>query len=225
MGGVLATALLVAALAVAMSPRPVLAADPFDFRGIPLGTTIEDLRRVRFPEAPGARIICAHDPIALDVRPNPDFGVTDQEAKAGVRVCAAFSFGKVLGNASSVLPAEWFVSPLRIGDMDVRPMFWFVTRPEDAADPEGKSRLYKISMRSNAALFDDMVAAFTRRYGKPASSERGAFTGGRGNRLDNATVTWSRNGTTIRLVRRHHVAQRMLIEYEQAELNPLPRES
>lgn len=195
-------------------------AETYDFRGIALGTSLDDVRRVRFPEAASARIICRHDAAASDLRPTNDFVTFGEEARAGVRICGPFTFGKVLGPSSSLLPAEWIAARLKVGDIDVKPTFWFVNR---ASAEQGTAatgdRLYKIALRTNAQFWDEVLATLIRRYGKPVSSERGSFNGYRG-QLDNQTVTWTNAQSTIKLIKRFEVPQRMLILYQHNALTP-----
>ncbi len=210
-----AAALLLGIEGMAMDAR----AEPFDFRGIALGTALDDVRRVRFPEAATARIICSHDAAALELRSTTDFATSGAEAHAGVRVCGPFTFGKVLGPSSTSLPAEWIAARLKIGSADVRPTFWFVAGAKPEQGAVAPERLYKIAMRTNASFWDETLAAFTRRYGPPSSNERGKMSGYRG-LLDNQTVTWTNAESTIRLVKRFEAPQRMLIVYQHNALTP-----
>lgn len=195
-----------------------LAADPFAFRGIALGAGLDEVRRVRFAEAPAARLLCSHDDAARDLRPSVDFVVVGEEEKAGVRVCGSFVFGKALGPSSSVLPPEWIAARLKVGEIGVRPTFWFV--PPVAGAVRGvEGRLYKIAMRGNSEFWDETLAELVRRHGKPTSTEAGKFTGWRG-QIDNVTVTWSNGESTIRLVKRYEMPQRMLILYRHNVLAP-----
>jgi hypothetical protein len=213
----------VAALAIAFNAAPVTsgpsAAEPYSFRGVALGTSLADLRRLRYPEAPSARILCSHDAEVRDIRPTEDFVAAGPEAEAGVRVCSAFVFGHVIGPTTSGLQPEWMPARVKIGNIEVSPAFWFVPGPDGRAETSG--RLYRISMRSNTAFWDETLAAFTRRYGKPTSVEKGSFPVYRVGLVENETVTWANPESTIRLVKRAGRISRMTIVYEHSQLAPV----
>ncbi len=193
-------------------------AEPFAFRGVTLGTSLADLRRLRYPEAPDARILCSHDAEAAEIRPTSDFSAGADEARAGVSVCGAFTYGKVLGPASKALPPEWMPARVRVGAIDTAPMFWFVSGDSD--DIENQGRLYRIAMRSNVAYWEDTKAAFIRRYGEPTGTEKGSLPVLRGKSIETETVTWTNPESTIRLVKRWDAPMRMRIVYELHALVP-----
>jgi len=199
-------------------------AEPYSLRGISLGTSLADLRRIRFPEAPGARILCSHDAEAADIRPTTEYVAPEAEASAGVVVCSAYTFGKVLGAASRVLPAEWIAARLDVGTIEATPFFWFV--PQDpTGDVEETGRLYRIAIRSNAAYWAATRGAFIRRYG-PATSVGAVTIRQEGKRdLPGDTLTWANAQSTIRLVQRDEVATRLTITFEHSGLKPVARES
>ena len=195
------------------------AAEPFSFRGITLGASLPEVRRMRFPEAPGARILCSHDPEARGIRPTRDFIAADSaDVEAGITVCLAFTFGKALGHSSAQLPPEWWPARLKVGSIEVSPAFWFA--PEAKAEDETRWRLYRIVMRSNNAFWDETRAAFVRRYGQPATVERGSTASWRWSLLDNETATWANAESTIRLFKRFETPNRMTILYEHTALTP-----
>ncbi len=193
-------------------------AEPFSFRGIALGTSLADLRRIRFPEKPEARILCSHDAEAADIRPTSEYVAPDHEAHAGAVVCTAYTFGKVLGAASRILPSEWIAARLDVGAIEATPFFWFV--PHDrTADVEETGRLYRIAIRSNSAYWTATRAAFIRRYG-PATSIGSVTIRQEGKRdLPGETLTWVNDESTIRLVQRDEVATRMTMTFEENRLS------
>lgn len=205
-------------LAIAVSASAAGHAEPFSFRGIALGTSLADLRRIQFPEAPGARILCSHDLEAGDIRPTAEYVAPEPEARAGVVVCAAYTFGKVLGPASKLLPSEWIAVRLDIGPIEAAPFFWFV--PADKADVEETGRLYRIAIRSNTAYWVEARAAFIRRYGPATAIESIAFHQEGKRDLPAEILTWRNADSTIRLVQRDEVATRMTIAYEHTALKP-----
>lgn len=192
--------------------------EPYGFRGISLGTSLADLRRMQFPEAPGAHILCSHDAEAAEIRPTAEYGAPEAEAREGVVVCGAYTFGKVLGAASKILPSEWISSRLNVGAIAASPFFWFV--PQDKGDVEETGRLYRIAIRSNAAYWVETRAVFIRRYG-PATSIETTMISQQGRRdLPGEILTWTNAESTIRLAQRDQVATRMTITYEHISLTP-----
>ena len=205
-------------LATALTTSAACHAEPFSFRGIALGTSLSDLRRIQFPEAPGARILCSHDLETIDIRPTAEYVAPEGEARAGVVVCGAYTFGKVLGAASKVLPSEWLLARLDAGAIEAAPLFWFV--PEGKADPEETGRLYRIAIRSNTAYWPEARAAYVRRYGPPTSIEVITFRQEGKRDLPAEILTWATTQSTIRLAQRDEVATRMAIAFEHTELKP-----
>jgi len=198
-------------------------AEPYAFRGIELGTTLEDVRRIVFPEARAARILCTHDAEASDLRPGPDFVVPQAEAAAGVLVCGAFTFGKILGPDSRILPPEWIGARLRLARIEVKPTFWFLPAGGQDANDDAEAKLYRIAMLSNSVYWQETLSAFTRRYGPPTSVEPGTFPSTYGGSLDNLTVVWRNPESSITLVKRRELAQRLSILYEHTPLTATAR--
>lgn len=189
------------------------AAEPYDFRGLTLGASLADVRRLRYPEAPGARIVCLHDAEARNLRPTVDTVGGETETKAGAKSCGVFNFSKAL----PTMQAEWVPVSLKLNSIDARTTFWIV--PENpGGNIESDGRLYRIALRSNTSFWTETRAAFVKRYGKPTSVEQGAF-GGR-TTLDNETVTWLNQDSMIRLVKRATTASRMMIVYQHNALTP-----
>ena len=209
-----------------MGATSVACSEPYSFRGITLGTSLEDVRRFRFPEAPEARIVCTHDAEARDLRPTEETSLSEQDLANGIMVCGVFAFRKILGKDSRLLPPEWVTARLDIAHIEVSATFWFLPTAGASQGPgagvpgnsEEQSQLYRIAMRSNATFWPDMLAAFQRRYGKPASVERTAPPAAPGGGLDNLTATWRNEASTIRLVKRSERPQRLSIVYQHTAL-------
>ncbi|MEQ1718628.1 MAG: hypothetical protein ABL907_22025 [Hyphomicrobium sp.] len=210
---ILATVLAAGTLTGATpSPR----AEPFSFRGLTLGASLTELRRMRYPEAPAARILCSHDAEARDIRPTADFVASQEETQAGVKVCGAFLFTRALP-ASNVLPPEWLPARVKVATVAVAPAFWFVSA--EGGDQDGDARLYRIAMRSNSAFWEETRAAFINRYGKPTTTDKGVTATARAT-VENETLTWSNAVSTIRLVKRDQFPNRMLITFHHHALTP-----
>jgi hypothetical protein len=195
-------------------------ADPFSFRGLTLGTQLTELRRLRFPEAPSARVVCTQDPEAAELRPSADFNAQPDEVKMGVMVCGIFNFARMFANSPSSLPPEWIPAKVQAAGVEVSPAFWYV--PADTANPASTEppRLFRISMRSNSAYWNETKQAFIRRYGTPESAEKIPFTGYRGARLDNERIVWSNRESTITLTKRSQLPNQLLIVFEHDTLTP-----
>ncbi len=207
----------------AQTSAQTTASEPYGFRGLVLGTPLSDLRRLRFPEAPNARTICTHDPEGSQLRPTVDFEAKPEEIKIGVISCGFFRFERRFGNSTSSLPPEWIPAKLSAAGLEVSPIFWYVPAYVGDATGTGKApapRLYRISMRSNAAFWEATKDAFTRRYGEPTRIETIPYIGYRGAKLDNERAIWTNLESSITLTKRSDAPNRLQIVYEHATLTP-----
>lgn len=205
-------------LAVLLAGGQAAHSEPFAFRGIQLGTTLDDLRRIRFPEVPDARLLCSHDAEAADIRPTADYAAPENEADAGVIVCGYYTFAKALGPQSRVLPPEWLLARLNSGPIEAQALFWLV--PEDAGQIEDTARLYRIALRANSTFWPQLRAAYVRRYGSPAETYVGVLQQPGKRDLPAETLTWRETASEIRLLQRDKIATRTTVVFEHAGLKP-----
>ena len=216
--------LTLACLAVAAAGDSAWA---IEFPGVKLAMTLAEFRNVRFSAAAGAKIVCEHDREARDRRPTPEMVATGAEAKAGVLGCGFFRFGRALGPTTSGLPAEWIAVPLKAdGDVPVAATFWFMPaggvpaageRPASAVDTT--QRLFRITLRANAAGWDKLWRATTARLGQPTFTTREPFSRGPGGTLDNTVATWDDGTSTLTATKRATLAERSTLEYLNKELS------
>lgn len=161
---------VVALLALAStSAAPVEAAANFDFKGVPLGISLEDFRARPHPDGtPNTTVACTGEKVRIIGRSAFTASETDvyntDEKSAGVVKCVWVnsvddptrysSKGSVvsLALASSGYGARYY-------------SFSFVPDPSD-----GSLRLYKIMAESNRNAFSSVVDALTSKYGKPTIS-------------------------------------------------------
>lgn len=203
-------------LALVPPIAPATATEAFGFRGLELGTTLADVRRTRYPEAPSARVVCLHEAgVRKDMRPTVDHVVEAAEMRAGVSSCGIYAFGKALPGMQS----EWLPASIKINATDVRATFWIVP-DTPKGNIESTGRLYRIAMRTNTTNWPEIRAAFVRRYGQPTTAEKSKYSSGRVNSLDNETVTWRRDDSMIRLVQRSGSPTRMMIVFQHNGLTP-----
>lgn len=193
-------------------------ATPLDFRGIELGTSLADLRRIVFPEARGAQILCTHDLELQHIRPIPDLAADEAAARAGAIACAALALASVPGLPAGSRQTELSRALINAGGIDVQPVYWLVPAP--GGEVEETARLYRIVLRSNADFWPRTIAAFTRRYGQPTEAGQSAFTSDDGRRLANGTAFWRVGETSIQIVQRNGSVSRMTIVYEHHGLSP-----
>lgn len=198
------------AAAIALLALCYSTAGAFDLHGAKLGMTLDEFRRLKLSEVPGARIVCLGDPEAKDLRPTEERTPTQDEQKRGAISCGFYRYGKVLGDKStSALPAEWVSAPVRVADIPAAPVFWFVP-PEGAKAP---LTLYRISLRTSSLNWDKYWADFTRRLGHPTFERTERFsTGPHGGHLDNITGIWDEGASSLTLTRYDKRASQMTLQ-------------
>lgn len=203
----------IAIVLVSAISRPAIA-EPYEFRGFRLGMPLDDFRKQRFPEAPGARMLCGNDSGSVNLRPLGALAVTDDEAIHGIQACGAFTAGNILTSGSGSLPPEWSAVATRFGSAPAIPTFWFTSGT--AADPQ--PRLFKITLRANADYWSEFRTGFVARYGKPSTIDHTIYSNFRGAKLDNEKLQWSNADSEITLTKRLDGAQRLVAVFVHRQL-------
>lgn len=203
------------ALIAFMTAAPV-AAEPYRVEGMRLGMTLPELRRSPALGA-GNRLICNIDKEADDLRPQPDYLPLRSEHSPSAPICGLYRYGLRTERASS-LPPEWYPTRMRMGSIDVFPGFQFVASEDSDKTP----RLALITLRTNASLWDNVVAMLSARFGRPATRARPGPTAGAAY-ADNEVVTWDNGDSLIKAVKRSDRFQRTTITFEHTGLAALAR--
>jgi hypothetical protein len=168
-------------------------AEPFSFRGIPLGTTVADFRKTPFPDTkyPNTRILCSGDKELLkllDVERPP---LSSDLTRIGVTACNFYSpsNGRLFRNAPDFA---------NIGGYETT--FYF--SPASFQEPL-RLRLYLISITPASRHHQTIVDALTSKYGKPTNSSTAKIKNRMGAEFDDETALWALDGSTI-LVKKYN---------------------
>ena len=195
------------------------AATAYEFPGVRLGMSLAEFRKVAYPEAKGASVVCDGDAQVRDLRPSPELVATGEEASAGVQACGFYRYGRILGS----LPPEWIVAPLRFGGMPVAATFWFIASrggPTANRDADvGHSRLFRITLRTNVTGWDDVWREATSRYGAPTFTSREPFALAPRRSIDNLVATWDDGASTVVASMREDRPSRSTVRFLHKELN------
>jgi len=166
---------------------PAKAAEPFDFRGIKLGITIDELRTTPHPDGElqaSAVVVCSYDqPSHYAV------AVTEEEAAIGVRTCAYFLPGQ--GVLSLLEPA-----PIKVGGRETtkKITFSFIEDPQDHS-----SRLFRIMVPVGIDAEGDVEDALIGRFGPPVSAEENTAHTLMGAAIPRKTLSWTNQESSILL--------------------------
>jgi hypothetical protein len=168
-------------------------AEPFSFRGVPLGTTLADFRKIPFPDAkyPNTRVLCSGDKELLkllDVERPP---LSSDLTRIGVTACNFYSpsNGRLFRNAPDFA---------NVGGYETT--FYF--SPASFQEPL-RLRLYLISVTPASRHHQTIVDALTSKYGKPTDSSIAKIKNRMGAEFDDETTVWTADGSTI-LVRKYN---------------------
>lgn len=167
-------------------------AEPLTFRGIPLGATLAEFRKMPFPDEakyPKSRPICTGDREAqrlLEIERPP---LSKDLARVGVSTCAYYSFmgGRLFRNGPDLANVGGFETTFLFTPAGSR----------QAAEP----RLYAIQVEPRSDRFDTIAEALTVKFGVPADLSHGAARNRLGAVLPNETRTWRGPGFTITAAR------------------------
>ena len=153
---------------------PRAAGSTFDFKGVPLGISYEDFRRLPHPDGERAQVACTGEKVSS----REDLRVSDDvEEQLGVRRCIWVG---VDGDGGEV--------PLRIAGTaytTIAYSFAFVPDPKD-----GVLRLFKFRGVSIRGAEPVAVDALTAKYGK-GKINTGTVQNGFGNHFEQVSAEWS----------------------------------
>ena len=188
------------------------AAEPYDLRGIRLGISISEFRKLKHPDDAQAKVICSNDADAKKLRYSTELGVYGSDRDAGVLRCNHFKFGKLFDSSS--LPPEWQEVNLNVATVGVYMTYKFVPDPQVQNVP----MLYWIGVRSNVQYWSKFWEGYTTKYGKPHSIDNSSSQNRMGATFDNVRAVWNNNVSTIILLKRSSEIQRTDIVYTHTRL-------
>ncbi|ALC12511.1 hypothetical protein [Sphingopyxis sp. 113P3] len=202
------------ALAFSASAEPSSGARPFDFKGVALGTTIEEFRAMPHPDGKAAEVVCTGEKIEVTrnySREPIDVMVFDETEKTlGVRRCVWITVDSPYGKGSAAM-----LSLASSGYGTGHYSFSFVTDPVD-----GEMRLFKFMGTSNAAAYPATIEALTGKWGKPVT-EKGTVQNRIGNTFDKETAVWANPAGSILVESRFSKIDDMAIIMTDARLSKI----
>ena len=163
------------------------AAEPYAFRDIPLGITLEDFRKLPHPDkTPNAQAVC--EPAKL-------------KSLAGTVSCSFYvvPVNRPPPNSNlAPLPTIPAIAPIVVGHTQAYVIFRFFADPNKG----GAYCLFWVSVRTATERFSEFVQAYTEHFGKPTSVNNEPVQNKLGAKFDNHKVTWTNNESSIILEER-----------------------
>lgn len=168
----------------AAKPAPATPPRLFDFKGVALGTSLDEFRRLPHPDGKPSQVVCTGEKATRTSGYSSEpIGVMifdDTEKALGVTKCIWVTVGEKYGNGSTAM-LSLANSGYGSGDYS----FSFIKDPKD-----GIPRLYKFTGSSNVAAYQATVEALSGKWGVP-TLEKGAVQNRIGNSFDKETATWA----------------------------------
>jgi hypothetical protein len=164
------------------------ATTPMDFKGVPLGISYDDFRRLPHPDGYQSKVVCTGDKeIRYGIATEPiGVGIYDTiQIAIGIKKCLWLGTeGYGAGR-----PAGLNLAGSGYGANDYS--FVFVADPKD-----GVVRLFRFQGITNSLAADEVVDALTAKFGKPIKSI-GEVQNGLGNHFQQANHRWSKSGGSL----------------------------
>lgn len=197
------------ALVALLATGPAVGA-PLNFKGIPLGITLEQFRATPHPDGRRAKVQCtgdAHDNLAVDTL---DVEVTDKvEQSVGAIHCVFWSLEPLYsGGPTGTLGLD-------IGDSGtIRYVFKFVP------DKAGVKRLYKIEVIAPPDALNGIIDPLTARFGPPEVSST-PVQNLAGATFERKILVWHRDGAVLTVRSPADVVHQMSLIYVDEALSEL----
>ena len=202
----LAFVLLAAPNAVAQSPP----GESFDFKGVALGITLDEMRALRPADAraASARVICSGDP-EVGAIGYAQIHVSREEQAAGVRRCAYYG---------PSYPGSSFVDivGLNMGGGDYAAYDYQFDFFPDASS--GEPRLYRIVLTTNVGATRDVLPALRDRFGPPSDTRSEPVQNRMGAQFDRVITRWQRSDASLTVVAPSGRLDRMSVAYRLTDL-------
>lgn len=154
----------------------------FDFKGVPLGLSYDDFRRLPHPDGAASQVVCTGEQLTylgVAVTPLEVTVYSSVQRTLGVRRCVWISTDSYAIARSA---------PLRLagsGYATIEYSFSFVPDPRD-----GVLQLYQFEGLTNRRAEDAIIEALAAKFGTPEVTT-GVVQNGIGNRFDQITAIWS----------------------------------
>jgi hypothetical protein len=197
----------VAILAV-LTHASAYAQDMYDFRGLRLGASLSEIRKVPYPDVarwPDVKLICTGDKERAQVSSG---GSTPDEnlLKIGVVVCGYY-------RSTNRNFSPWGLDFIGVTRMQALLFFTPAGFPE-----EQRSRLYMISLEAPTERFDATAAALKNTYGEPGYSKPEKRLS-EGKTYDNLRLGWQASGGMLITERYFHDIKTMYVTYQHQRLS------
>lgn len=170
----------------------------FGFKGVALGTSIDEFRKLPHPDAENAQadagtkssvVICTGEVVTATHNYSSELAqlmiFDEAEKDLGVKKCIWVDTHGKHGIAGTSAPLSLAGSGYAVYDYS----FSFMPDPRD-----GVLRFFSFQGKSNRDAFDDVVEALTAKYGRPRLSQDTVLNG-IGNSFNRETAEWM-NGTS-----------------------------
>lgn len=206
-----------------LSATPVLAqtAEPFDFKGVKLGISIDEFRKMPHPDADDkdahyaakeSAVVCTGEKVSISanytIEPTEVMLYDRAEQAAGVVKC-------VWVNKSNDRMAKGKTAALSLADSGYAVYdysFSFIPDPK-----EGVLRFYRFVGETNRNAFGAVEGALAHKFGKPIITQD-EVQNGLGNRFTRTMVIWRNSVSEIFVTDRSSEVNKMVIIVSHKEL-------
>jgi hypothetical protein len=195
-------------------PTPAAAPKLYDFKGVPLGMTLEEFRTLPHPDGKPSKVVCTGEKVEVMrnySREPIDVMIFDETEKAlGVKKCIWVTIGSQYGNGSAAM-LSLASSGYGSGNYD----FSFIQDPVD-----GVMRMYKFKGTSNVAAYPETVEALSGKWGAP-KLVKDTVQNRIGNSFDKETAIWTNPLASILVESRFSKIDDMIIIMSDARLSKI----
>lgn len=180
----------VAILILNVVTQPAIAAEPYDLRGIKLGMSISEFKKLPHPDGNDSKVICTGDSKPEGIRQDYELSVYGDESKAGVIIC---NFYLLRPFPTRLI---WLDAQLNVASINAYMKYKFLPDPLRG----NELSLYAIIVRSNVAAWEKFWEGYTGKYGPPNHISDAPMQNKVGATFDNVVATWDNkiSGITLR---------------------------
>lgn len=199
-------------LATTSAHAQTSAVETFDFKGISLDITLEDIRATRPADrnTVNARAVCTGDP-EINAISHFETRTSPEESAAGVVRCAFYNSSRYGG--SDTLATLLMAATTRISR---HYRFDFFPDPES-----GQPRLYRIVIFTHIDARAAILDALRDRFGAPTEVTAAPVRNAMGAVFDRTVTRWRRNGATLSVTAPNERFDQMTIVYTLSDLAAL----
>jgi hypothetical protein len=187
--------------------EPSIAGQPYDFKGISLGITLDQFRKTAHPEGLKSHVVCTGD--TTDNFVYRDLEVTGDDKELGIINCGFYGIlPEYPGNGETMLWLNMgggrFVSGVY--------QFSFIR------DRDEVMKLFKIVLYSNVGAMQDVIDALTDKFGPASDTQTDIVQNSMGAKYPQHTYTWSNSVSSIFVQGPHNSLEGMVIVYGDTSL-------